>query len=171
MVRRDATGKKCVDPVMDLSQVNAMSIHTQQQTIILEELQSTRRKLEQENQRLRDELEDANLVIKVLKLRLRENVMGHQNSSRRLLGLDGEDDRGDNGSPQKSESKPQFSISKIEWTRRRRSKMRQQMSNQDAFKNPSFRHKKGGFAIDRSRVTAPKVVAVSTTGSAKTVAR
>jgi len=55
--------------VLDLSDLK-ISLHTDQQTIILNELTSQKKKLEEENQNLREKLEDADVVIKLLKQKL-----------------------------------------------------------------------------------------------------
>lgn len=46
-----------------------------QQTLIMGELMSVRKKLEQENQQLRDELQDAHLMIDILQAKLRHQVV------------------------------------------------------------------------------------------------
>lgn len=61
--------------VMDLSDLR-MSLHTDQQSIILNEMSTARKKLEQENQILRDELHDAQLMIRLLKQKLKHAKSG-----------------------------------------------------------------------------------------------
>jgi hypothetical protein len=56
-------------PVMQLTDFR-MGLHTDQQTLIFQEFMSTRRKLEEDNQRLREELEHARFSIRILKTKL-----------------------------------------------------------------------------------------------------
>jgi hypothetical protein len=47
-----------------------MGLHTDQQSLILSELSTARTKLEEDNQRIRDELEDARMMIRLLQMKL-----------------------------------------------------------------------------------------------------
>jgi hypothetical protein len=47
-----------------------MGLHTDQQSLILSEMSTARTKLEEDNQRLRDELEDARMMIRYLQVKL-----------------------------------------------------------------------------------------------------
>lgn len=56
---------------MQLSDVR-MSLHTEQQSLILSEMSIARKKLEEDNQRLRDDLEEARLLIRLLQVKLNQ---------------------------------------------------------------------------------------------------
>jgi hypothetical protein len=64
-----ANGGKPSYPVIQLSDFR-MGLHTDQQSLILSEMTTARRKLDEDNQRLRDELEDARMMIRWLKVKL-----------------------------------------------------------------------------------------------------
>lgn len=49
-----------------------VSLHTDQQSLIFGELQTARNKLQEENQQLRDKLQDAEMLIRLLQLKLNE---------------------------------------------------------------------------------------------------
>ena len=49
-----------------------VSLHTDQQSLIFGELQTARNKLQEENQQLRDKLQDAEMLIRLLQLKLKE---------------------------------------------------------------------------------------------------
>jgi len=49
-----------------------MDLHEQQQELIFRDLNASRQKLEEENQRLRDELVEAKMIIRLLKMKLDE---------------------------------------------------------------------------------------------------
>lgn len=65
---------------MDLSELK-MSVHTQQQSLIWSEMTNVRRKLEEENQMLRDQLVDAQLTIQNLKDRLKKKKKNKSSTS------------------------------------------------------------------------------------------
>lgn len=59
-----------------IKQKSEMGLHTQQQSLIFGELMSTRKKLEEENQQLRQELDDAQIMIRLLRLKLSAQKKG-----------------------------------------------------------------------------------------------
>jgi len=54
------------------SSESSLTLHTHQQTLILEEMMCARNKLEEENQLLRDKLQDSEMMIRLLHLKLEE---------------------------------------------------------------------------------------------------
>jgi hypothetical protein len=67
-------------PVMNMTNVS-VGLHTQQQSLILNEMSASRKKLEEENQKLREDLEEARHCIQILKLKLHESKMTVTTSS------------------------------------------------------------------------------------------
>jgi len=81
--RNPAVDSRHVPPpqaVMNLSDMK-MSLHTDQQTLILNELATAKKKLEEENQVLRDELQDAEIVIRILKNKLHQQQQRNKHCS------------------------------------------------------------------------------------------
>ena len=58
-------------PVVRLDEFD-MAVHTDQQSLILDELIGSRKKMEQENQLLRERLEDAHMMIRLLKIKVEQ---------------------------------------------------------------------------------------------------
>lgn len=98
-----------------------MDLHKRQQHIILSELNASREKLQQENQMLRDELAEAKMIIRLLKMRLDE--------SKKVTSFTPVESR-DGGVTAKLFTSP-------ERTRKRRYLFKQKSAKQkDAFRNP-----------------------------------
>jgi hypothetical protein len=138
--------------VMDLSEFR-MTLHTDQQSIIFGEMIAARKNLEEENTRLRDELQDAQMMVHLLKLKMQENkkysehhsAMGSQDSTVELSGH--------------ASAIPGRYIKALEWAHKRRSKKRQTSRDKGAFKNPAAPGKKT-FKVDPSLDMTPKEIRI-----------
>lgn len=102
-----------------------IGLHVDQQSLILGELVSSKKKLEEENQRLRDELQDAQLVIHLLKLKLEDDKVRCSStvSSQRSAGA-------------ATEKIPSVYIQQLEKAQQRKAKKRL-VSRKEAFRNPA----------------------------------
>lgn len=139
-------------PVMQLDGFR-MGLHTDQQSLILSEMSTARKKLSEDNQRLRDDLDDARMVIRLLQVKLR-HAESEKNSTIKVKAVRSSDSTVKGGVPagyhkalDKAVSKNMPSMRKNRFFSRNRSN---QPTRKEAFKNPS---KPGGKTFGTSKTT------------------
>jgi len=103
---------------------NKLTLHTDQQSLILAEMMCARNKLQEENQQLRDRLQDAEMLIRLLHLKL-EETSGKQRSGPRSSAP---------SSPTSSSNIPSAGASMKTWRQKRKSQL-PAVKQRDAFKN------------------------------------
>ena len=128
---------------------NKLTLHTDQQSLILAEMMCARNKLQEENQQLRDRLQDAEMLIQLLHLKL-EETSGKQRSGTTASAPP---------SPTSPSNLPSAASMKM-WRQKRKSQL-PAFKQRDAFKN-TFARAMRTFE-PKSRVNSSVVVAVEKT--------
>ena len=116
-----------------------MGLHTHQQNLILGDMMTTRKKLEEDNQRLRDELHDARMMIHLLKLKVKENE--HVITSKASRTVNSQDSTVEAGVPSRY-------LKALEWAHRKSAKKRAP-SRKDTFKNPAAQRGQKTFSVEK----------------------
>jgi hypothetical protein len=135
-----------------------MTLHTDQQSLILGEMITARDKLQEENQLLRDRLQDADMVIQLLHMKLEKAKAKNKAASKRQIKTSFMQDP---TTPRKSELSTRARIVR-DWIPKTNSKTGKSKfkssSNKDAFRNK--------VAPGKKTFVAPKHIFESTTSAA-----